>query len=203
MMQNIFLSIPFPRLIVYLSLFMLLPFVFLFFHFSSQIKKIELAETHLEKTIFLFIEKEQKQAINKACRKHYEKQERYALEHALEALSLLSKERVEMEKLTNHNFFGSPVIEERLSFLNDGSNKLKFIETSQKAKWGVQEACEALIHPVEVDVTDLKAILEIIEKNPPRAPQCLISDFQLSRKENESGNENFSLNMKLLKREFL
>ena len=85
-------SIPLTRLFLYLALLCTLPLFFLLFHFTSEMKKIKEISVHLERTTFAFMEKEEKQAINKICRKQFAKKERYALEKELEKLPLLKRE---------------------------------------------------------------------------------------------------------------
>ncbi len=65
------------------------------------------------------------------------------------------------------------------------------------------------MHPVEVNVSDLKKILTLIEgrkigefETGPQKPQLMILDFKLEKKNIRENNEVFDLNMKLLKREF-
>ena len=57
--------------------------------------------SQLEKTTLLYLQKEQRQSINKACRKYFAKKEKYAFEKALEKVELLKKERLEIEKVVD------------------------------------------------------------------------------------------------------
>lgn len=193
-------SLPPKRLFVYAILLLFIPFFLLYFHFNNQLKSIENVSVNLETTAFSFLEKERKQAVNKACR-HFFTKAPLALEKEMETLTFLKKEIEEIERLLKkETFFGSPQLEKRLSFLTEKENRLSFIETSTQVKFGVQETIVAIARPVEIDTVDLKKILSLLEGS---YPQYLILDFQLNRTAKENGSEAFLLNFKLSRREFL
>jgi hypothetical protein len=202
-LRFLFLSAPPSLLFIYFLSLFLLPFFFLFFHFTTQVKKIALSSDQVERAITLFLEHERSQAVNRACAKFFAHKEKHALEKELEKIELLKKEKEEIEKLmSKETFFGNLPLEERLFFIKGKENRLHFVEISQISKMGVLETFEGLTHPVEVDLADLKEIVSKIEGNHSAFPQCLIADFQISRVKKEGGNEVYFCNLKLLKREF-
>lgn len=204
MFEKLSRHVSLARLIFYGSLLLFLPFLFLFFHFFSQLKTMRSISSQLEKTTLLYLQKENKQSFNKACQKHYAKKDKYALERALEKLPLMKKEREEIEKaMSKSSFFGNKSLEERLLFLKGKENKITFIESNAVAKMGIEEIEETLAHPIEIDHSDFKEILTLIEGNHPLFSQALILDFHIKKLVKESGNEVFICDMKLLKREFL
>lgn len=195
-----FQKLPPHRLVIYSFILVMIPFFFLGVHFYNQLKSVESSSQNLEATAFAYLEKERKQAVNKACR-HFFKRAPLVLEKEMENLVFLKKEREEIEKLLKkESFFGSPQLEKRLNFLAGNENRISLVEMSTQAKMGVQETIEGLARPVEIDTSDLKKILNQLEG---AFPQYLILDFQLSRTSKENGNEAFSVNFKLSRREFL
>jgi len=126
----------------------------------------------------------------------------YFLDHHIEALSFLQQEQKLLQPWASHPATPHRLeLEQRLSFLRSEQNRLLFTETKTQTSPQCKETHEAQRHPIEVDETDLKRLLTLIEEIPPGSttsrPQLVIRDFHLTRK-----NQTFVLEMNLLKREF-
>lgn len=132
--------------------------------------------------------------------------DKYFIDNKLESLTFLDNEKSILLKLINHiAFSNSYQIKRRLDFIASNQNKLKFAEEGVKKSTLITETDETQLKPIEIDMADLHKILSVVEdmsindfKRPSNAPQLIIKNFSLSKK-----RENlFSLNMKILKREF-
>jgi len=126
----------------------------------------------------------------------------YFLDHHIEALSFLQQEQKLLQPWASHPATNNRLeLEHRLSFLRSEENRLLFHETKTQTSPQCKETHETQRHPIELDETDLKRLLSLIEEIPPDSttsrPQLIIRDFHLTRK-----NQTFVLEMNLLKREF-
>lgn len=97
-----------------------------------------------------------------------------------------------------------------MEFLTSEGNSLVFSEGVVQTFPLFQETTETLVHPVEVNATDIQKILARIEglkihefSSGPHRPQLLITDFKLDKKKVNDKSEVYLLNLKLIKREFL
>ena len=92
-------------------------------------------------------------------------------------------------------------LEHRLSFLRSEQNRLVFTETKTQTSPQCKETHETQRHPIELNETDLKRLLTVIEEIPPGSttcrPQLVVTNFHLTRKDH-----TFTLELNLLKREF-
>lgn len=128
------------------------------------------------------------------------------IKNELEALPLLKKETDAYSKLSHHSLFGSDSsILQRYSFLKE--NRLTFKEEKPKTTKNVKETEIQLVHPVEVDPSDLAAVLSRIEgmqigDSLPIAgsPQLIITHFHLERTKD---SPHYLIHCHLLKREFV
>lgn len=204
MLKKLSLSIPFPRLIIYLMVLGLFPLLFVGYQFVSQKKQWNLVNQQILAVREMAEGKIRKQHLNTLVREKFSDFDQFYLNHHLETLSFLRHEKESLEKvIQNPAFTGNEAIEKRHLFLTGSANRMQFTEgTSQNAE-GFVETVEILSHPVEIDHLDLKEILNRIEGVRPGKPQLIISDFKLVRKALSSGNEVFETHLKLLKREYL
>lgn len=204
-------NVPKIRLLAYLMLAGVLPFAFVFIYYLSE--KSSLDDLHstiedMQQTAFI---REKKQAMNMAVRNHYKDADHFYIDKHVETLSFLEPEIESLQKLVNNkNFAGDEVVKKRLEQLSGTGNNMVFSEGIVQSTPNFQEVTETLVHPVEINSMDLQKILARIEGVPigpftpgPNRPQLVILDFKLDRKNITEKNEVFTLNLKLLKREFL
>ncbi len=205
-----FSNIPQSRLLLYIMVSGLLPFFLLVFYFTTQLTNLASTEsmmTDLEDKAFT---REKKQAVNLAVLNNYHDADHFYIDKQLETLSFLENEVESLQKvISNKNFPDDENIKKRLDFLTNNNNMV-FTEGVVQSNPFFQETTETLVHPVEVNEKDIRAILSKIEglqigsEVPgPNRPQMIILDFKLEKKHITDKNEVFNLNLKLLKREFL
>lgn len=204
------INIPFKRQVIYLLILGQLPLLFVIIHFFSQNAALNSLSNSLELAQVQAQTSEAKHALNNAVRQHYSDADHFYIDKQLETLIFLEPEIESLQKVVNHrNFTEDAAIKKRLELLTN-SNSLSFSEGAVQSTPGFQETIETLIHPVEVNINDLKHILakvEGVEIEPysqgQSRPQLIILDFKIDKKKISDSNEVLSLDMKLLKREFL
>lgn len=205
-----FENIPKSRLVTYLLVLGVIPFIFVFMNFMgkrAQINETQSLIENIKERAYLL---DKRQSRNYAVREHFKDSDHYYLDKQLETLKFLEPEIEGLHKLeSNKNYAGDENVKQRLEFLTGDANRLQFSEGNvQNYQW-VQESTDTLIHPVEVNVSDLKRILSLIEgvdippyTPPPDRPHLIVTDFRIDKKEINPSNEVFALNLKLLKREY-
>lgn len=197
-------SLPLKRLIIYLFILSLIPIVTIEYVFAGKKNEWEMVLQRVFAVRQLSENKARKQHINHLARTHYTDNDHFYLDSQLESLTFLKKEVDSLEKLIrNPNFTGNEAAEKRYAFITGDANRLHFTEGSVQTGDKVQETVAVLANPVEVDVQDLKEILNRIEGQRKGKPLLLITDLKLHKKTCPSGSEVLELNMKLLKREFV
>lgn len=204
-------QIPQKRLLLYLLLVGALPlFLVILYSFSNRNTLTDLQEK-MEQTQEYALLQERKQAHNKAVRNHYRDADRFYIDKYLEKVVLLKPEINSLNDIMqNKNFAGDDTVKKRYDFLTGMGNKLLFSEGTVDTLPTYQETVVSLVHPVEVNVDDIAALLALIEGQKigehepgPNRPQLQIIDFNLDKKSPRDKNEVFLLNLKILKREFL
>lgn len=209
--MDILRKIPLSRLVLYLCFLGTLPFLFvlgLFFSEKNQIEEMRGAIQQIEQDAFV---KEKKQAVNVTLRQHFREADHFYIDKNLESLIFLEPEIEMLQKiLSDKNFADDERLKARLEYLTGETNNLVFSEGVVQNYPLFQETMETLVHPVEINTTDLQKILARIEgvemgehKPGPHRPQLLITEFRIDKKKVYDKNEVFLLNLKLLKREFL
>lgn len=189
----------------------LLPIFFVITLFFSQKSQLNDLESTLENIQYQSFNKEKKQALNMMVRQHFHDADHFYIDKHLETLVFLEPEIEMLQKIVNEkNFADDERIKRRLEFLTSQSNSLVFSEGVVQTFPLFQETVETLVHPVEINTSDLKKILSAIEGieigghlPKEQRPQLLVLEFKLDKKKVHEKNEVFTLNMKLLKREFL
>lgn len=96
-----------------------------------------------------------------------------------------------------------------MDFLRSNKNKLAFAEGMIVQEGRFKEVEEKQKHPIEINEDDLKKILSVLEGVdispylcPEKHPQCIIKQFELTKKTHQDIKEKvFILSMQLLKRE--
>lgn len=135
----------------------------------------------------------------------------YYLETYLENLHFLKEEKQMLQDIKTHPAFANKEkLKQRFDFFQKGKNKLKFLEQKVEKTNFLQEAVLHQIHPVELEEKDLMKLLSSFEQRvigsyfPDKdSPQFMIKKMTLKKKRDLFSSEIFSIQMDLLKREFL
>jgi len=202
--------IPQTRLLLYFMCLGLVPIAIVSVWFMSKEEKVHGLKVAIEEMQQKAVILEKKQAQNIAVRNHYKDVDHFYIDKYLETLTFLEPEVESLHKVTNNkNYVEDEQIKKRLEFLSGSNNTLVFSEGVVETAPSFQETTETLVHPVEINVSDLQNILAKVEGvdigsfHPgPNRPQLMILDFKLDKKSITEKNEVFTLNMKLLKREY-
>lgn len=192
------------RLLFYLIIMGFIPLIFVIQNHLNKKKELASTRSHLENVERLSLISKKKQAGNEIIRKIFTGADHYYIDHHLETLSFLQKEKNDLEKILSSNAFpGDEKIISRYYFLTGEGNRLVFRESGIETGEGIEETLETLAHSIEVDIKDLKKILHLVEGKDLslHPPQMLITDFSIRRKVPVE-SEIFELDMKLVKREF-
>lgn len=209
--MSMFKNIPLLRAVTYLLCIGLLPFIFVIFLFVSQKNQLEELQDSLENVQNQAFIKEKKQALNLAVRQHFHDVDHFYIDKHLETLVFLEPEIEQLQKIVqDKNFADDEQIKKRLEFLTSQANSLVFSEGVVQSFPLFQETTETLVHPVEVNATDIQKILARIEGMKigdfapgPHRSQLVMTEFKLDKKKINDKNEVYLLNLKLIKREFL
>lgn len=204
-------NIPLPRAVLYLVLLGFIPFIFVGLLFISQNNHLEELQGMIQNVQHQAFVKEKRQALNLAVRQHFKDADHFYIDKYLETLVFLEPEVEILQKIAaDKNFNDDERIKKRLEFLTSQNNTLVFSEGVVQSFPLFQETNETLVHPVEVNATDIQKVLSRIEgisigsfTPGPHRPQLIITEFKLDKKKINDKNEVFLLNLKLLKREFL
>lgn len=203
-------GVPIKRKLLYFIAVGIIPLLLAIFYFFSEQESISMLSSTLETVQEQAILTEKKQSLNNAVRLHYKDADHFYIDKQLETLAFLEPEIESLQNVvSNRNFTEDVQIRKRLEFLTNG-NTLVFSEGVVQAMPTFQETLESLVHPVEVNIDDIKKILAKVEgvtigNYTPglNRPQLIIIDFKLDKKQALDNNEVFQLDLKLLKREFL
>lgn len=204
-------QIPIKRLLLYVFFAgLLLPALALILYFS-QTRSLERLKSNVLMVQDMGAKRVSKQAVNIAVVNNFHDSDHFYIDKNLETLTFLEPEIEGLQKaMENKNFPDDENIKKRIEFLTGTSNRLVFTEGAVQSTPYFQEVTESLVHPVEVNVDDLKTILARIEgvqignESPgPNRPQLIVLDFKIEKKSLTEKNQVFLLNLKLLKREFL
>lgn len=203
-------KIPQRHLIIYLLILGIIPFFVAIYFFSSELEEVDYVDNYLEDLQDQAQRVQNRQAANIAIREKYKGADHFYIDKNLETLQFLEPELEGLEKLTkNPNYIEDDQIRKRLAFLKGKQNRLSFSESNVQTTPFFKEVTETLLHPVEVNLSNLKKILALVEgreigpfKAPIGRPQLLIVDFKIDKKSIRENNEVYDLNMKLIKREF-
>lgn len=202
--------ISFSRFLLYAAAAACLPIVLVLFYFFNQKSAINQLQEHVEYLQSRVELVQIKQASNQHVIAHFADADRHYLEKHLESRLLLEPELQSIEALIDGGLPVSDPLKKRFEFLSTDQNRLLFTEGDPVIFSNIQETQEQLLHPVQINVSDLLKILSLIEgveldktTIPPNRPQLIITDFKIEKKEPLPKNEVYQLNLKLLKREFL
>lgn len=204
-------TIPQERLMLYLMIVCCFPLIFVFFHFYSRKGQIDQLKTRMNHVELQTLNRQKRQATNRLVKSHYKDADHFYIDKHLETLVFLEPEIEALQKVMNQkNFPENEQMKKRLATLTGPENQFLFSEGMVQTFSDFQETTETLVHPVEINATDLQKVLSRIEGvkignsvPPPQSPQLIILDFKLDRKQGQNKSEVFLLNMKILKREFV
>ena len=204
-------SIPRERFMMYGLILGLIPLGFVCMHFLSQLNHLNEMNERIEQIEQQSLMLERKQALNLAVIQTYKDADHFYIDKQLETLQFLEPEIESLQKvLGNKNVSEDETIKRRYELLTGGGNSLSFSEGVVQSYPIVQEVVESLIHPVEVNVENLKELLANVEgvtigpyAPGPNRPQLIITEFRIEKKNSIDKNEVFQLNLKFLKREYL
>jgi len=131
----------------------------------------------------------------------------YFISEKIESLHFLDQEKEDLKILLDHPAISNKkIFKERLAFLSGEENRLAFAEENIRRSSKIKETEEKQRHPVQIDEKDLQTILALIEDvsiDPLAAPQLIIRNFQLKKKETSLQTQVFEVEMALLKREWI
>lgn len=193
-----------PLFFFVLILFPLLGASFYIFLVSKRVEELEdRFRSAQKKEKLAFQRKEMKEKFLA----RYSNPDPYFLDRQIESFHPLTREETKLLSLQNHPAYPeSSSLEERLVFIRE--NKLAFIEDKISLEKEMKETEERQRAPIQVDESDLKKLLCLIEDLPDgeatfeRRPQILIKEFRMKKVETPLETETFEVKMDLIKREF-
>lgn len=181
----------------------IVPFLFLVFSFFSTVEELREIENAIEQLHFKQERLKGQGQSENAFLSKMKNADHFYIDNNLESLTFLESEISQLELQSSDSS-----LKKRLEFLKGSSNKFLFAEDAIRRGEFFQEVEERLQHPVEMNEEDLKKILCLIEEipispfSPPlNAPQLVIKNFDLSKKNISSEQEVFVINLQLIKRE--
>ncbi len=204
-------SIPKNRLVAYGLILGLIPLGAVVLNFLSGLNDINNQNERIELIQEQALLLSQKQAVNIALMQSYKEADHFYIDKQLETIQLLEPEIEALQTaMNNRNVAEDESLKKRHEHLIGSGNALGFSEGVVQSTPVFQEVVETMIHPVEVNIENLKEILAKVEgvdigpySPGPNRPQLIIIDFKMDKKNSIDKNEVFQLNMKLLKREYL
>jgi hypothetical protein len=185
----------------------LIAFVFLLIHLSHQMNHLEELEGYVDRLGIRMERVKQTQKDRTAFMNQYEEVDHYYIDHVLEPMVLLKPEVDALKLVYSHSAFQScENVKNRLEKLTKGGNRIIFSEGTRDVKNGIEEVELSQSRPVEINGTDLKAILSAVEgvsignELPPNGrPQLFVRGFHLNNKK-LAERETYLLEMQLVKR---
>lgn len=196
-----------PQLIYVL---LLLPIIFTGIYLFQKMNNLENLELRYREAIM-----KGKRALERKAKKdqffqRYAHPTPYFLDHNIESLSFLQQEEKELSDFLHHPaLFDKGPIQERIAFIQGDENRISFTEEAIRQSPQIKETEEKQRHPVQMDESDLKKILSIIEDvsieshiPAPGSPQMIITDLSLKKSTKLLNREILEVEMKILKREF-
>ena len=139
----------------------------------------------------------------------YSQAEPYFLDHQIESLTFLQKEKDRLSSLLSHPALpDKAALKERLAYIEGEQNRLVFTEENIRTSAQVIETDEKQRFPIQIDEDDLQKLLSLIEDMPVgnhfsarQGPQLIVRDLKL-KKISPLQTEVFEAEFDLLKREF-
>ncbi len=203
-------KIPQKRMLLYILAAGLIPFLCVLVGLVASLSEMDEVQNSLQGVQAVALGREKKQALNNMVRSHFRDADHFYIDKQLETITLLEPEIDALQKILEHkNAAEDEQIKKRLEQLTS-ANSMSFSEGVVQTYPDFQETTETLVHPVEINTSDLQNVLAKVEgidigtyTPGPNRPQLIVLDLKLERKKSIDKNEVYQLNMKLLKREFL
>lgn len=203
-------QMPQSRVLIYLFCLSLLPIAVALFHYRSESQSLQSLESRISRLQDAALIRDRKQSANALVRNYYAEADRFYLEKQTESIRLMEKETDALQKLSSQPYMAEdPRVARRLATLTTANN-IVFTEGMVQSYPFFNEIPEALQHPLEVDVDDIKKLLAKIEgatigpyEPGKNRPQLIVTDFRIDRKATQGESEIYNLNLKILKREYL
>lgn len=197
------------RMLLYIMIACFLPVVYACWSYQSATEKNKRLLIRLEMVQESTIMQQQKLAPNRAVQNVFQNSDRNYLDKYVENIALLKGEIEFLEQLLNTSIVApDPKVVSRLDALK--KNSIQFSEGTVEAYAFFKDSPDVLAKPVEVSSSDLQQVLSRLEGIPmggfepgPNRPQMLLTDFKFERKSGAQQGSLYSLNVKLIKREFL
>ncbi|MDP1836452.1 MAG: hypothetical protein Q8K75_11085 [Chlamydiales bacterium] len=197
------------RMLVYIMAACLLPILLVAYQYRSTNTQLERLTSRIEtiqQQAFLL---EQKLTPNRAVQAAFRDADRFYLDKYVENIQLLESEIAMLEKIVKDPIVPpDPQLVSRLDALR--KNTIQFSEGTVESYPFFKEVPDSLARAVEVDDGDIQEIISRIEgisigkyEPGPNRPQMIITDFKLERKTGQRQSLLYSLNIKMIKREFL
>jgi hypothetical protein len=190
------------------SFFLLLPLFFILFHFSFKQTSLRELEQRVELLKQKTAQKESKMKQEEKVLNQISQSKSGYIQEVLESMAFLAVERQKWQ-LFAEKIEPSKPMKERVSFLERGDNRLKFIQGETLRNELFQETEETQETPIEMSEEDLKTLLCYVEGTrihpytpQESAPQLVIKSFELEKKViPEIKEKTYRLQMQLIKRE--
>ena len=186
----------------------LMPLLYLSFYFSHRMSHLKHLENELQKSLACLEQIEQTQnglhdlSLSSIDSHNY-------IKDVVEPIPLLKTEIESLKRIGSHPEFCSAEGAKRmLKFFIEKENRLCFSEQNREIRSGVEELELIQKTPVEVNVSDLKAILSAIEGISTEScfcgrnrPYFVVKEFHLNRQESLNLEwKTYLLKMHLIKR---
>ncbi|NDE82289.1 MAG: hypothetical protein EB051_01565 [Chlamydiia bacterium] len=195
--------------ILYTIMFLgLLPSIAIAYHFYGKNMRLSDLSTQLESLHQRSQLVQRKKNTEEQILSQMQGADPYYLDKYVESLSFLEAEQKKWERLSLLEE-STAAVAKRMDFLRSNKNKLAFAEGMIVQEGRFKEVEEKQKHPIEINEDDLKKILSVLEGVdispylcPEKHPQCIIKQFELTKKMHQDIKEKvFILSMQLLKRE--
>ena len=185
-----------------------LPLLCLSIQLSSRLRHLKELENEIDKGIARF--KQAKDVAHPLYPFPFASQgEESYVRDVIESIILLKTEKEILTRIANHpNFRSSQPIKNRLESIMEENNRLTFSERNRVSQNGIEEVELVQNGAVEVNGSDLKAILSAVEGVSARPsllkkrPYLAVKGFHLNRKKCAE-RESYLLEMHLIKRGYV
>lgn len=192
------------------SFILIFPFLLVTFHFILKKQEIGNLKERIDSLKVLVKKKESFIKKEESILKQIHNSKSGYIQDSLESMNFLALERQKWQ-IFSETIEPSLPIKERVSFLEQGKNKLKFTTTEVSKNKLFQETEEKQQTPVEMSEEDLKILLCYVEGTrihphipKQESPQLLLKYFELQKKSFMGiKDKTYSIQMELIKREGL
>ncbi len=206
-----FANIPQARILLYLVIIGLVPTCLVLLQLWQHSHTLETLDERITRINEKNALMSTKQSTNIAVIEHFRGTDNFYLDKYVEKIQLLEPEVEGLQRLINNKKFADDEeLRKRYEQLVGPSNTLMFNEGAVVRYPLFREVIETQVRPVEVNLRDTEHLLTLIEgisldgfSVPEKRPQLIILDFRLDKKPVNEDNDVFTLNMRLLKREYL